>query len=247
MADGFRGGTQAGPQPMVSRTVAPGFYSLGNYRNFNSVILSLLYAGNPVFPLTGDFMLVQLLWFDDFGTILWVDEMELNSAFNPDFSNKRHFISVPVRGPSLFVTVGSGSGGVAGTLDIEVLGSSTVVSRSVFSSDQQFNNVTDNIVLAKGGAGLGAGVASAIFFGGLCSGPVTMTFTAAMGASTLMRLRTKYGTSLIGPPDIDLTGAGTQTATLTVYVPRRPMVVFAQNIAGGASGNFEFNIVRDEP
>lgn len=247
MVDGFRGGSGGGPQDMGHYTLEPGVHSLGDYRNFNSVVLSMLYTGNPVFPAAGDFMQVQTLWRDPFDNLLFVDEFELNSTYNPDFAGKRQVAQVPVRGQLLAVAVFGGSGGVDGTLDLRVLGSPTVVPRPVFHSDQASYRVTDNIVLAKGGALLAAGAVTQLWFGGLCSGPVTITAEAVMGASTLMLFRFRYGTSLVGPPDLVLTGAGAQSRMQTVYIPRRPITAFVNNVSGGDSGAFSFNIIRDEP
>lgn len=247
MVDGFRSSLAPGFVDMGAYTLTPGAYSMGDYRNFNSVVLSMIYTGNPVFPAAGDFMRVQFLWKDTSGLFLFADECELNSTYNPDFPNKRQFVHLPVRGQWLSIAVGSGSGGVAGTLNVSIFGSAATVSRAVFGSDQNFFNCSDNIVLAKGLGTLGAGAISQTWFGGLCSGPVTITAEAVMGASIQMLFRFRYGTSQIGPPDLVLAGAGAQSAMQTVYVPRRPITAFINNVAGGASGACSFNIVRDEP
>ena len=44
-----------------------------------------------------------------------------------------------------------------------------------------------------------------------------------------------------------LAGAGAQQASQTILVPRRPLTAVVTNLAGGTSGAFSFNVVRDEP
>lgn len=247
-------------------TLAPGFYLVTNDTSaFESVIITMYFNGNPAFPAaTGDFGLVEAFWYssalvDPGGSIednlLWVDTWEVPSRYTPGFTGPtKSFVRLPVQGKRLLISFNSGSGGAGSpSWFIRILGSRTVLGKSIFGNDRLSNKCTDLIVLSRSGGVLTPGTADTLEFGGLASGPAQIRYVANFAAAGVScRFRGFWGSDPThGPEDIVLTSAAvgqTLSTSRLVQIPRRPLLMFAQNItAAGNVNSYNFHVVRDEP
>lgn len=262
LADAANAPQIPGSEILVSVTAAtPGsYYVTKDTSAFEALIFSFVYNGNAVVPATGDYMQVQVIWYSSnfafsAANILWVDTFEIPSRFLPNFINSnRSIVHLPVRGKVAVIVFNSpASGGGNPTMDYNVLGSTSPLARSIFTSDQAFFGVTDNITLNFTDGPILTGAAGPWFFGGLLSGPVTMSlfFTLAAATATGVIVQTAFGSSAVGLPELTLTTpalAGNYRAFMTgVYCARRPIRARIINNGGATITTAAVNIIRDEP
>lgn len=257
MTDGFRGLVPA--QSLLVREfeslALPANFSTGDLTQYGSIKFAIVYNGAAPSPIP-DYARFQLLWRDDFGTLIDVDTFEVNSSLTPGFSSgNAAFVVVPVKGSTCQVISNAGSAAPPSpTADIRFYASYQSVPRSRFWQDAEDFDSTDLMVLRVDAADIGVlapGVASAVFAGGLASGRARITFAANFSAvGVTARLRGRWGSEGEGPKDIVLasTGAGVTASTSEeILLPRRPVNYFVQNIS--PSGNINsagFNLVREE-
>lgn len=262
LADAANAPQTPGSEILMSSTAAiPGaYYITKDTSAFEALIFSFVYNGNPVVPAIGDYMQCQVIWYSSnfaFGAanILWVDTFEIPSRFLPNFINSnRSIVHLPVRGKVAVISFNTPvAGGVNPTMDWNVLGSTSPLARSIFTSDQAFFGVTDNILLDVTGGALASGATGPWFFGGLQSGPVTMSlfFTLAAATVTGVILQTGFGSSLVGLPELTMTTpalTGNYRTFITgVYTARRPIRARLLNNGGSNISGYAINVVRDEP
>lgn len=218
---------------------------------FASLVLSFSYTGNAVFPAAGDYLLCLIAWRDDSDRLLWTDLFELNSHLTTGLVAHREYITLPVRGKKCSIVTDAGSG-VGVSLSILALGSTKVVTKSIFGSDSALPfYVSDGIVVAANG-GVLVPAAAATAYGGLTSGAarvsIAVSFATAAGSA---RLRGSWGSTPYGPKDIILNSTGINSTIVDseeVMLPRRPVRYTITNIAaaGNNINNWNYNLVREE-
>lgn len=255
-----------GGNVLVNSTVAvPGaYYICKDTSSFKSIVFTWRYFGNPVYPAgTGDLLQATILWYTDttLQTLLWVDTLEFNSDYNPDYTDKRAQTTVRVMGQVCVVSFNGGTGGAANpTCAVYALGSNREVDKNIFGNDQIAFSNTDLFVLRKSGGAIASGGSVLAMFGGLASGPAYFSGSVAWttGAANVgqLRFRFGFGSTGFGLPDtfVTQTGVGVGLAASTsidgFYLPRRPIIVSLLD-TGSAVHNtvtsWNFNIVRDEP
>lgn len=263
LADAADAPQVAGSEVLISFNATPGVYYIAKDTSaFEALVFSFIYTGNPVFPAAGDYMRCQVLWYSSnfvfsAANLLWVDTFEVPSDQTPGFQGpNKSFVHLPVRGKVCVLQLNNpASGGANPSMNITVLGSTKPLAKSIFTSDQQFFGVTDNILMEVNSAvPVLAGAAGPWFFGGLQSGPVTVAlqFTISAAVATGVILQTAFGSSAVGLPELTVTTlaiAGTYRTTVTgQYTARRPIRArLVVNAGGSTVTNYAFNIVRDEP
>lgn len=238
--------------------VPQSFYVAKNCESFQSITLSLRYFGINPFPAGGDFLQIQLEWFDSTGTLFLAEPLtfEINSQYDPDFLGKNAYVTIPVRGPSLVLVANAGSGAAPSpSLVVRAFGSNRVVTKAEFGNDQATFSCTDNIILQEIiAAATTPGTTVGPYFAGLASGLVLFSASVAWvtsGGPGQTRFRFGFGTSGVGWPDtfVNQASATSGLASSTFFqavIPRRPMTVRVTNTGPNNMSNFNFNIIRDE-
>lgn len=242
-------------------TVAPVNSGTSDVSGYNSLLIALKYDGQLTGPPLTDFMQFQFLWYDSDGFTnpltgliadpIWVDTFEINSEVpGSQFVGKWTFVNTPIRGSFLQILSNTGTGGAATpTVKFKIYGSQRNTTKFVLWQDMPSFQGTDLTLGALGGT-----LAQPAFPCGVGSGPFIFTGAAAWGAgaaaNSVCRLRFSFGSTGLGPADLNLTnvagGAITVSQAFSALLARRPLTVQTIFI-GTAPTNWNWSIVRDEP
>lgn len=267
MSDGFRNTAPTDAVTVIGNNLGvtvplPLNASAFGIDNFNSIEVAVFATGQVGTGLLGIVQL-QFLWFaPDATTLIWSDTFEVNFDTVNGYLGKRAFIRTPVRAPVLQVVTDSGTAPPTNpTIRIDVLGLSSEVPRVICWQDAETFRASDLLIIGRSGGAIASAGSSGQFNSGLASGGVMVMFTVAFttggaGGAGVARLRTVFGSTGIGWPDLVINQGGTTnplgiSSFFTGYIPRRPVGFTVADISGGGThdtiNSWQFAVVRDEP